>query len=76
VKTQVDAKSKAGIPIASASQVESYAIQSGLSKSEAQSISEDYKSSQIASLRASMFLLVALAILTLALSRNIPDKKP
>lgn len=75
VKTQVDSHSKAGIPIATASQVEDYAIKSGLSESQAQSIGEDYKTSQIKSLKSSMFLLVVIAILTLALSRNIPDKK-
>jgi MFS family permease len=75
VKSQIDTNSKAGIPIASADQVESKAISAGLSESEAQSIAEDYKTSQIDSLKSSMFFLVVIAIFTLALSRNIPDKK-
>ncbi|MEI6237516.1 MAG: MFS transporter [Candidatus Saccharibacteria bacterium] len=75
VKSQVETKSKAGIPIVTADQVESYAVKAGLSESQAQSISEDYKTSQIDSLRSSMFFLVVVAIFTLALSRNIPDKK-
>lgn len=75
VKTQVQEQSKAGIPIASANQVESYALEAGLSQSEAQSVSDDYTASQISSLKSSMFFLSALALLTLVLSRNIPDKK-
>jgi hypothetical protein len=75
VKSQIDTNSKAGIPIASADQVESKAISAGLSETEAQFIAEDYKTSQIDSLKSSMFFLVVIAIFTLALSRNIPDKK-
>lgn len=75
VKSQIDTNSKSGIPIASADQVVNKAVSAGLSESEARSIAEDYKTSQIKSLKSSMFFLVVIAILTLALSRNIPDKK-
>lgn len=75
VQTTVQEKSTSGIPIASASQVEEYALQSGLPESEAQEVAEDYSSSQIESLRVSMFMLVLMAMAMLALSKNIPDKK-
>ncbi len=73
-KNTISANSKAGIPIASASDVEQYAIKAGLSQSQAEELSSDYKDSQIASLKESMVFLVMIAILTLALSRNIPTK--
>lgn len=74
-KNQVNAQSTAGIPIASSAQVKQYALQSGLSENEADTLSSDYKTSQIKSLRTSMFFLTIAALLMLALSRNIPDKK-
>jgi len=74
-KDQVNAQSTAGIPIASAKQVNDYALQSGLSATEAQSVSNEYATSQMNSLKSAMFFLVAIALLTLLLSRNIPDKK-
>ncbi len=72
---QIQEQSVSGIPIASAEQVENYALDSGLSESEAQSLGEEYKSSQIESLRSTMFFLTIIAILALALSRDIPNKK-
>lgn len=75
VKSEITQNSVAGIPIASASDVEKYASEAGLSDQESQAISDDYLSSQIESLRIAMFFLVVLALLTLSLSRNIPDKK-
>ncbi len=75
VKTTISDNSTAGIPIVSASDVEEYALQAGLSQSDAESLSDEYQSSQISSLKASMVFLVGLAILTLLLSRNIPNNK-
>jgi MFS family permease len=75
VKTSISDNSTAGVPIVSATDVENYAVEAGLSQSEAESISSDYKTSQVTSLKASMVFLTGLAVLTLLLSRNIPDKK-
>ncbi len=75
VKSSVQEKSTSGIPIASAQQVNEYALQSGLSQTEANQVSEDYSTSQIKSLRVSMFVLVMLGIAMLTLSKNIPDYK-
>lgn len=75
VQSQVDKQSKTGIPIATSSQVESYALQSGLNESQAQSLASDYENSQIKSLKLSMAFLVIIAILTIPLSKGIPNKK-
>lgn len=75
VKAKIESNSKAGIPIASAADVEDYALKAGLPQAEAEAVSKDYAASQIDSLKSTMFFLSALALLTLALSRNIPDKK-
>jgi len=75
VKTRVQEKSVAGIPIASAQEVNNYALESGLSQTEANTISSEYSSSQLESLRSSMFILVLMAVAMLALSKNIPNKK-
>ena len=74
VKTSIQTQSQAGVPITSASDVEKYAINAGLPESEAASISSDYQTSQLKSLKASMFFLVVLAFVSLIFSRNIPDK--
>jgi MFS family permease len=74
-KNQVNERSTAGIPIASSTEVEQYAVQSGLSQSEASSVSSAYRTSQIDSLRSSMFFLTVIALVMLVLSRNIPNKK-
>lgn len=74
-KTAIESNSKDGVTIASATDVENYALKAGLNQQEAEAVSADYATSQIDSLKSSMFFLCALALLTLALSRNIPDKK-
>ena len=76
VKAQVQTKAEAaGVPIASVKEVKNYALQSGLSESESQAVSDSYVTSQVKSLKYSMFFLAILALLMLAFSRNIPDKK-
>jgi EmrB/QacA subfamily drug resistance transporter len=74
VQSAVASKSKEGIPIASAKEVEGYATSAGLSPQQASAISTDYKNSQLSSLKSSMFFLVLIAFFSMFLSRNIPDK--
>ena len=74
LQTEVSTSVQAA-PIVPAPQIEAYAIQSGLSETEAESISQTYLSSQIASLKNSMFFIVVLGLASIALSRNIPNKK-
>lgn len=75
VKTSVDEKSKTGVPIVSSAEVEQYAIKAGLPQSEAQSIADSYKTSQLTSLKNSMFAVAVLGLAAMVLSRNIPNKK-
>lgn len=75
VKTSIDEKAKTGIPIVSAKDVEQYSLDAGLSVIEAEAISDSYKSSQLHSLRYSMFVIAVLALAAIIFSRNIPNKK-
>jgi MFS family permease len=76
VKTTINENSKAGIPIASTTDVEKYAIQAGLPAEEAATLANDYGTSQLRSLKASMFFLVLLALFTIYFSKNLPNTVP
>lgn len=73
VKTTIAENSTAGIPIASAVDVEKYATEAGLPQAEAEAIADDYATSQLQSLKASMFFLVILAIASIYFSKNLPN---
>lgn len=75
VKTQVQAASTTGIPIVPVASVETAALDAGLSQSQAASITQDYEDSTVQALKQSMFFLLAIAVMSLVLSRNIPAKK-
>jgi MFS family permease len=75
IKTSIIENSKGGIPIASVPDIESAAAKAGLSNTESKALAESYGAAQMNSLKASMFFLVVLAILTLTLSTGIPNKK-
>ncbi len=74
VKDYVQANSTSGVQIVSVSQVEEFASSQGLSQSESQEVGETYADSQIEALKQALFALFAISVLTLALSRNMPDK--
>lgn len=76
VKNYIDTNTQTGVQVVSGSQVNSYALSQGLPQSEATEISNTYTSSQISSLKEAIFGIVAIAALSLLLSRNIPNKKP
>ena len=75
VKSAINDKKQSGVPIASADQVESAAMESGLSQTEAQQVSQTYSESQLTSLKLSMFVVAVLGLASMVLSRNIPAKK-
>ncbi len=75
VTDAIQAQTQAGVPIVSAQQVESTAIEKGLDHSDAQLLSDNYLSSQIQSLKAAVFVIALLGLISMLLSRNIPDKK-
>lgn len=75
VKTQIENQTKQGVPIVAAPQVEAAAAAAGLSAQEASELTSSYQEAQLASLKASMFFVVVLALLSIVMSRNIPTKK-
>lgn len=75
VKTSIDQRAKTGIPIVSSKEVEQYSLDAGLSVIEAEAISDSYESSQLHSLRYSMFVIAVLALAAIIFSKNIPNKK-
>jgi MFS family permease len=75
VVSAINAKTQAGIPIVPAKEIESAATAQGLSQSEATTISNSYQESQIDSLKASVFAIAVLGLISIALSRNIPNQK-
>lgn len=76
VKNYINTNSQAGVQVVSASQVNSYALSQGLPQSQATGITNTYTSSQINGLKEAVFGIIAIAALSLFLSRNIPNKKP
>lgn len=62
------------VEIVPSSQVEQYALDIGLSQTEAQGIATSYKDAQLEGLKEALFYLTVIAVLSLFLSRNIPNK--
>ena len=75
VQQTVQTQSVAGIPIVAVSDVQAAADQSDLTPQQADAIVADYESAQVAGLKEAMFFILALAMLSMLLSRNIPNKK-
>jgi hypothetical protein len=74
LKSNITANTREGVQIASVDQVETIALNSGLTAVEAKSLSEDYGNAQMRSLKVSLSFLSILALITLFLSANIPRK--
>jgi fucose permease len=74
VKSYVSANSKAGVGIIPVSQVNAYARSKGLPASESSQITQIYSDSQVDALRSSLYALIAIAVISLLFSKNIPDK--
>jgi hypothetical protein len=74
IKTYVQQHSNAGVSIVPASEVEGYAVSQGASSQDAAQISATYTSSQLQALRISLFALFAVALISIAASRNIPEE--
>ena len=76
IKQYVQENSTAGVAIVSVTQVEDYAVSQGVSQSDADELGSTYAQSQIEALRTSLFVLFAVALLMVTLSRNIPNTLP
>ncbi len=76
VKSYITEKSANGIQIVSSTQVEDYAESKGLPPDQAEAVAVSYNESQLAGLEESMLFVAFLALLSVVLSRNIPNQKP
>ncbi len=74
VKSSITTGTAKGVPIVSTDQVESYAESKGLPASEASEISQTYSQSQIEALKFALFAVAAIALLSMYLSKNIPNQ--
>jgi predicted MFS family arabinose efflux permease len=75
VKTPISQKAESGVAIVSASEVTDIATSKGLSQQEANEVATIYEESQLAGLKEAIFFLIAIAALSILLSRNIPNQK-
>ena len=76
VKTSVTEQTQGALPIVPVSTVAQIAEDAGLSDSEGEQLNTIYAESQVSSLRTAFFALVAIALLSLLLSRGIPTVVP
>lgn len=74
MKNYITDNSKTGVAIVPVQALSQYATSKGLDETEASEITDIYKTSQLQSLKESIFYLVAIAALSLLLSRKIPNK--
>jgi len=74
VKTYISQQSKTGVAIVPVKQVSQFATSKGLNQQESTNIANIYEESQLQGLKKAIFYLVAIAMLSLLLSRKIPNK--
>lgn len=71
-KNEVTSFAATGVQIVSESQAKQYVIENGGSEATATSLADAYQQSQIKALRESLFVVFAIAFLSLLFSRNLP----
>jgi MFS family permease len=74
VKQQVSVAAEQNANFVSASQVESAAVEAGLSANQTTALVQDYSDAQLAALRAGLAFLALFALLALAWVRRLPEK--
>lgn len=75
VQAKVQTQATAGIPIVPVQDVEAAAQNAGLNAQQTQTAVSEYESAQVTALKQSMFFILVLALGSIVLSRNIPNKK-
>ncbi|HSX43984.1 MAG TPA: MFS transporter, partial [Candidatus Saccharimonadales bacterium] len=75
VKDSVNANSSTSLQIVSASQAEDIATSKGLSEQDAADVSKIYNDSQLEALQEAMFFLAVVALFSIILSKNLPNKR-
>jgi len=73
IKEYVQLNTKS-VQILPSSDVEQYAIDTGLSQTESQQIATIYQQAQLQGLKKALFYLVVITLLSILLSRNLPNK--
>jgi predicted MFS family arabinose efflux permease len=76
VKVAVTERSTGAIPIVPVSAVATIATEAGLTEADAAQLDRIYTESQVSSLRTAFFVLIVIALLSLLLSRGIPNAVP
>lgn len=72
LKTVITERSQSGLQIVSEAQAEQIVIEEGVSRADADELTATYESAQLAALRQAVFVIFALSIVSLLLSRNLP----
>lgn len=72
-KTAIQSNVKSA-QIVPASDVATYAVDQGVSQQEADQIADIYKDAQLQGLKEALFFLIVISVLSILLSRNIPNK--
>ncbi|MCR2764783.1 MFS transporter [Microbacterium sp. zg.B48] len=75
-KSIVDERTEGGVAIVPASSVDTIAGEAGLDSDDAATLEQIYVDSQLTSLRIALFGLIVLAVLSLLVSRGIPNQVP
>lgn len=74
VKNTITQNSSTGVEIVPVDSITQIALDNGVTQEEAEIITNDYLDAQLDGLRQSIFFLVAISVLSLLLSRGIPNK--
>ncbi|MEV8369605.1 MFS transporter [Microbacterium sp. NPDC064584] len=76
VKTTISQKTSGGVEIVPAASVEQIGTDAGLTSDEASQLQQIYTDAQLSALRVALFGLILFAVLSLLLSRGIPNEAP
>jgi MFS family permease len=74
IRTYIQDNTQTGVQIVSANDVEKFAIDSGVSEADAGVIADTYAEAQLEGLRESIAVIMAIAVISVLLSRHIPNK--
>ncbi len=76
VKTQISGVAQTGVQIVSEDQAKQAVIDNGGSEDTAETLASTYEDAQLAALQQAMFVVFALSIVSLLLSRSLPAQVP
>jgi MFS family permease len=74
VKTQISEATEKGIPIVTTDQAHQALLDAGLTRTEADAVTEDYGNAQLDALKTSMLAVAFLAVLSFWFTRRLPGR--